>query len=270
MSARKEAARAIHQVDGESAERRNNTTLHPLAFFGVTILFLLCTASFGKYELTGLCGMLLFLIPTAILRDISLTRALGRLKYMMALLLAVGIPNLFFDRTPFLQIGALTVSGGMVSLTTLFLKGVFMLWASYFMVVSIGMKGVCHALRALRVPGIFLTVLTLMYRYCIVLMNEVERMWISYHMRAPGQKGIHIRFWGAFLGLLLMRSIDRAERIYAGMQLRGYCPEEGMPAEELPYHRVDSILYVVFWASVFYVLRSLPIFSLVGGWVTGW
>ena len=44
----------------------------------------------------------------------------------------------------------------------------------------------------------------------------------AYHLRSPGQKGIHISAWGSFLGQLLLRSMDRAEELYNSMLLRGY------------------------------------------------
>ena len=47
----------------------------------------------------------------------------------------------------------------------------------------------------------------------------------AYHLRAPGQKGIHISAWGSFLGQLLLRSMDRAEALYESMELRGFYGE---------------------------------------------
>ncbi|MBR1846023.1 MAG: cobalt ECF transporter T component CbiQ, partial [Oscillospiraceae bacterium] len=55
-----------------------------------------------------------------------------------------------------------------------------------------------------------------------VLTEELAVMTDAYHLRAPGQRGIHRSAWGSFLGQLLLRSMDRAEELYASMRLRGY------------------------------------------------
>ena len=47
-------------------------------------------------------------------------------------------------------------------------------------------------------------------------------MTTAYRLRAPGQKGIRWNAWGSFLGQLLLRSMDRAEELYASMRLRGF------------------------------------------------
>lgn len=264
MDKMNEAIRALHEVDLESAVRRKNTGLHPLSIFLVTVGFLVVTASFGKYEIEGLSSMILFLLVTGILCDISFVKGFRRLKYIFLLLLIMGIANPILDRQIVFTMGKLPISGGMVSMATLWIKGVFMVYAAYFMVVRIGMEGLCQALRTLHMPAIFITLITLTYRYIIVLLREIERMWTAYHMRAPGQKGVHVSAWGPFLGLLLFRSMDRANQIYDSMQLRGYREEIGIPVEETKHSLVESILYILFWGVVFWLLRSVPVFSVIG------
>ena len=52
--------------------------------------------------------------------------------------------------------------------------------------------------------------------------EELSVMTDAYHLRAPGQKGIHVSAWGSFLGQLLLRTMDRAQELYSSMLLRGY------------------------------------------------
>jgi cobalt/nickel transport system permease protein len=47
-------------------------------------------------------------------------------------------------------------------------------------------------------------------------------MYIAYALRGGNRKGIEMRHMGAFLGQLLIRGFDRAERIYRAMKCRGY------------------------------------------------
>ena len=91
--------------------------------------------------------------------------------------------------------------------------------------VTTRMEDLCYALQKLHVPGTFVTVLMLTYRYIIVLLKEMERMTDAYTLRAPGQKGLHYKVWGTMVGQLLLRSMDRAQTVYDSMRLRGYCGE---------------------------------------------
>jgi cobalt/nickel transport system permease protein len=147
---------------------------------------------------------------------------------MLPLVLAVGLFNPFFDREIVLTLGSLPVSGGVISMLTLMLKGVLALTASFLLMATTGIDGLCAALRQLHVPGVLVTLLLLTYRYVGVMTEEVGVMTTAYHLRAPGQKGIHHSAWGSFLGQLLLRSMDRAGELYSSMLLRGF-------RDEFPY-----------------------------------
>lgn len=78
-------------------------------------------------------------------------------------------------------------------------------------------------LRDLRVPKIFIKLLSFMYRYLFVLEDEFERMQRSFRSRSVGQKKkwLQIRSFGNLLGVLFIRAFERAERIYLAMCARG-------------------------------------------------
>ena len=85
----------------------------------------------------------------------------------------------------------------------------------------------------------------------------------AYHLRSPGQKGIHISAWGSFLGQLLLRSMDRAEELYNSMLLRGY-------HEHFHYAPVKKCtwadgLVTLGCIAVFVLLRIWNVAELVGG-----
>ena len=49
----------------------------------------------------------------------------------------------------------------------------------------------------------------------------------AYRLRARQSKGLEMRHMGSFIGHLLIRSADRAERVYAAMKCRGYPNRQG-------------------------------------------
>jgi len=264
MNRLQRAIAALHEADGEAVGRSSGSRIGPTARLIVCLGFLAVTMSFEKYNLSGLLSMSLYLIITGILEDISLRKGFSRLKYVFAVIFLLGIANLFYDRSVIMKIGSLSLTGGMLSMATLFFKGVFAVYGAYFLLLTVGIDRLCMTLRRLGVPKLMVTVLLLTYRYLIVLLKETERMMQAYELRSFGRRGIHIRAWGSFPGLLLLRSMDRASQVYDSMLLRGF---DGEFAWEMPEERAGrgiGILYAAGWLGLFGILRVLPVFRLTG------
>jgi cobalt/nickel transport system permease protein len=81
---------------------------------------------------------------------------------------------------------------------------------------------ICAQLAALRVPKILCLQLAMTYRYTGLLLREAASMTLAYFLRAPRRRGIHINDMGSFLGQLILRSFDRAGRVYQAMRCRGF------------------------------------------------
>lgn len=266
MDGLQKAINGLHEIDQEAERRRESSAIHPLARLFITLWYMILVVSFHKYDLAGLAAMMLYPLILALTADISLRRAFGRIKYILLPLLFVGIANPFLDRAALFTLGTFSVSGGMVSLLTICLKGLFTVCATYLLVMEVGISGICCALRTARVPTRFVTVLLLIYRYLSVFLKEIQRMMQAYRLRAPGQKGIHVKPWGPFVGLLLLRSIDRATEVYHSMLLRGYDGsfryEQSLARRRIS--RGGSIAYVLVWMSALLFLRLVPVFTLAG------
>ncbi len=215
----------LREMDELAAMTSPVHVLHPMAKLMITIAYIVVTVSFGKYQLSGIMPMVLYPVFVFQLSGISVRSCFYKLRVVLPLVCAVGLFNPMFDRAPLLYVGSTAVSGGVISMITLMLKGVFCLMASFCLAATTSMDAVCAALRKLRVPNMLVTLLLLTYRYVSVMLEEVSVMTTAYKLRAPGQKGIHRSAWGSFLGQLLLRSMDRAEELYSAMLLRGFCGE---------------------------------------------
>lgn len=89
------------------------------------------------------------------------------------------------------------------------------------------------ALKALPVPGGLKQSLLLSGQYLEILLAEVQRMQRAAQLRGLSGPAGWLRYASAaMIGSLYLRSLERAERVYAAMVVRGY-------TGELP---VDSIL----------------------------
>ena len=239
--------------------------LHPAAKLIAAIAFILVTLSFDKYDLSGLAPMVLWLVLLFQASGIEVRTCFYKLRIVLPLVMAVGLFNPFFDKTVVLRLGGLAVTGGVISMLTLMLKGVFCLMSSFLLMATTPIDNLCAALRQLHVPKMLVTLLLLTYRYVGVLTEELSVMTEAYHLRAPGQKGIHISAWGSFLGQLLLRSMDRAQELYSSMLLRGY-HQHFHYADIRPFRRRDA-LYMAVCGVVLWLLRTVKIAELLGGMI---
>lgn len=256
------ALRDFRDMDELSSRSSIIHRLNPLAKFIITVYYIMMVVSCDKYDFNRLAIMVLYPVFMFGLSDSSFATFVRKLKYVLPLVVAVGIINPFLDHTEVLRIGQFTVTGGLVSMITLMLKGVFSLMASYILVATTEFDVLMAALRKIHVPGIIVTLMLLTYRYIAIMMEEVSVMTMAYKLRAPGQKGIHYSAWGSFLGQLLLRSMDRAEEIYSAMALRGF-DGNFIYAHVDKMHFRDLVYITVSIASV-YILRMYDIASWLG------
>jgi cobalt/nickel transport system permease protein len=86
-------------------------------------------------------------------------------------------------------------------------------------------------LEQLGMPRILISILAFMYRYMFVLVDELTKM-----RRAKLARTFYPSLWGEarlmgnFIGILLVRAFERAERVYAAMCARGW--QSGVPRKD--------------------------------------
>ncbi|MHB8740143.1 MAG: cobalt ECF transporter T component CbiQ [Coriobacteriia bacterium] len=79
------------------------------------------------------------------------------------------------------------------------------------------------ALRQLKVPDVFVMLLSFVTRYVTVLGEQLRSLRIAMISRAPHLRGrALLRSLGSIAGNLFVRSYERGERIHAAMVSRGY------------------------------------------------
>jgi cobalt/nickel transport system permease protein len=85
------------------------------------------------------------------------------------------------------------------------------------------------SLSDLHVPAVLVTVISLMWRYLALFVDDSQKMVAARELRSvPARRGKAGRFAqniksaGSILGSLFIRAYDQSERIYQAMQLRGF------------------------------------------------
>lgn len=252
----------IHHIDMLANRDNWINRIHPLVKLIVTFLYIGIILSIHKYNLVGLIIMGIYPIIIFALGELSFLECLKKLRIVLPFLCMVGIFNPFFDKVPLFTIGNITVTTGVISMLTLLLKGIYSVLASYLLITTTTIEKICHALRLLHVPEILVTQILLTYRYISVLLNEANRMILAYSLRAPGQKGVHIKVFPSLAGQLLLKSMDRASLVYESMMLRGYKGafyySHSTPCKGNDYG------YLVAWIIIFAALKFIPKILLKG------
>lgn len=228
--------------------------LHPLGKLLVCVVYIFVVASFDKYDLSGIILMAVFPVFGFVAGELSFKEGLYRMRLILPLVLFVGIFNPFFNREVlFLIPGILVpVTGGVVSILTLMLKGFYCVLSAYILIVTTSIEEICYALRLLHVPKIIVMVILLIDRYFGLMGNEADRIATAYMLRAPSQKGIHYKAWGTLVGQWLLRSMDRAGNVYESMMLRGF---KGDFSFKRRGAKSTDMIYPIFWICAFVLIR---------------
>ncbi len=235
--------------------------LHPLGKLLVCVIYVFTVASIDKYDMQRLILMAVFPAFCFIVGELSIKEGLYRMRLILPLVVFVGIFNPFFDRTPLMTIGAtaanpagITVTGGMVSMLTLMLKGLLTVLTAYVLIALTSIEELCYALRVIHVPKVIVIVILLIYRYFGLMGNEANRITTAYHLRAPSQKGIHYKAWGTLVGQWLLRSMDRAGVVYESMTLRGFNGDFRVKKRVVG---PADFFFPVIWTAIFIVIRFI-------------
>ncbi|MFH0768009.1 MAG: cobalt ECF transporter T component CbiQ [Chloroflexota bacterium] len=116
-----------------------------------------------------------------------------------------------------------------------------------------------HGLEQLHLPRVMVMILSFMYRYLFVLVDETMRMKQARDSRNFGGKRLwQIRTVGNMIGTLFIRSYERGERIYAAMVARGF-DGQSRSLYHLKFNKAD----VYFGVSLGIALISTSVVSLL-------
>ena len=241
--------------------------LHPTTKLLTTLLFLLTIASFNKYELSALLPLCLYPIGLCALGGIPPAVIAKRLVLAAPVVLMLGLFNPFFDQSVYILPGEFAISKGWISFGVIACKLLFSVSASLLLIATTGLQPLCAALRTLGCPKALVVQLLFLYRYLHLLLEESSRILLAYRMRSFQGNAIAMHAWGSLLGQWLLRSMERAERIYQAMRCRGFNGE--MPANLLPSWRNLDTGYFLAWSAFFLLCRQFNLPLILGSLVTG-
>jgi len=118
---------------------------------------------------------------------------------------------------------------GIVAFITILVKAWLSVLTATVLVSTTPFSDLVAALRTLRIPRVIVSVVSFMYRYVFVIVEEALRLHRAREARsanptrsAGGSLLWRSRVLGGMIGSLFLRSYERSERIYAAMLSRGF------------------------------------------------
>ena len=126
------------------------------------------------------------------------------------------------------------------------LKTNAILLALLAMLATNPVNDIFHALAHLRVPAKLVTMFLLFYRYLHVMRHEYLRLRQAMLVRCfqPGSNLRTYRTYAQLTGVLLVRSLDRSERVYHAMLCRGFSGTFWL-LDHFAWRRADTVFCVI-------------------------
>lgn len=232
--------------------------LHPVTKVLTTVIFIVVTLSFNKYEISGMVPLIFYPVIISSIGEIPLKVLIKKTITPMPLIIGIGIFNPLFYKEPMVIIQGVFISAGWISFLSIVIRGVLSIMAAQLLIGTTGISKIGSALRMLKVPKVFVLQIMLTYRYITLFVEEVSRTIRAYTIRSYNSKGIKLSEGGSLIGGLLLRTIDRAERVYHSMCCRGFSGEYNDGA--IYKIKKRDIIYVISMSLIFFTIRfyNLP------------
>jgi cobalt/nickel transport system permease protein len=236
--------------------------LDPRSKIIVTFVFVLSVVSFNRFEIVSLIPYVLYLMFMMGVGRLPVRFFLKRLLVLAPFVIFIGIFNPLFDKRVMVRIGSFGITGGWISFTAILIRYCLTVSAALILIACTGFNALCYGLESMMVPRIFVVQLLLLYRYIFVLTDEVSRMARARSLRTLKGGSIHIKLFVSLVGALLVRTMERAQRIYSAMRARGFDGTIRLTGS-LKF-RTQDVLFISFWVALFALFRLVNVPLLLG------
>jgi cobalt/nickel transport system permease protein len=232
-----------------------------------TFGFILIVMSYSRYEVAALMPLFLYPVILTVMGRLPVKYLFRKVAIAAPFALFVGIFNPWLDRHVEAMVGTYPVTGGWLSFVSILFRFILTAGAAIILVACTGIHRLCEGAAGIGVPRVFVVQLMFLCRYFFVIGDEGIRMARGVRMRAIGTPALGVRMYGILVGQLLIRAMDRAQRIYRTMVARGF---------EGEIHVLQPVRwgwretgFVMGWLVYFLSVRFCNLSGLLGRWITG-
>lgn len=246
-----------------------DTALHrldPRAKLLATLAFLAAVVSFDRYQISALVPFFLYPVFLIAAGGLPAGYLLRKVLLVSPFAVLVGALNPVLDGHVMLRLGPLAVSGGWVSFASILLRFLLTALSALALLALTGMNGVCESLSRFGLPRPFVVQLLFLNRYLLTLSGEAASMSRARALRGGGGK-MRLAVFVQIAGHLLLRTLDRAERVYRAMLCRGFSGR--VRAARFPGAGRGEFVFVAGWTAFFVLFRLVNVPLLLGRLLTG-
>jgi cobalt/nickel transport system permease protein len=236
--------------------------LDPRVKILVTFAFVVSVVSFQRYTLAALFPYIFYPLFMMGAGRLPPRLFLKRILVLSPFVILIGVFNPLFDREELTRLGNLSFTGGWVSFMAILVRYCLTVSAALVLIACTGFNSLCHGLERMGAPRVFVVQLLLLYRYLFVLTDEASRMARARALRSFGRGPMKLRVFIPLAGALLIRTMDRAQRIYGAMIARGFNGTIRLHGR-LRIGGPD-ILFSVLWIGAFAVFRLVNAPAVLG------
>jgi len=248
---------ALRDLDALSAREAPLARLDPRAPLLVTLLVSLLAASFPRGEVLALLPFLAWPASLAGLAAVPVRPILRALLVPLPFVLLAALPALVVEP------GA----EGQAIAASVLLRFLLTATSALLLAAVWGLPALAWAMERLGAPAVLVTQLLVLWRYLFVLGEEGLRMDRARSMRSFGPRGRELALAGPFLGTLLLRSQERAERIDRALRARAFTGR--FPALREWRFGPGAAAVLLGWAAALALFRLVNVPAALGRLILG-
>ena len=235
--------------------------LDPRTKFIITLVFILAVISTPPIRWQVFALYLFFMAALLLLSKLPIFYVLKRSLVVMPFVLMIAI------FIPFIKEGEVAGSyniwlwqvsvtyTGLQVLWNVLIKAWLSIFSLIWLTSTTKLPNLLKGLEQLGMPRVMVMILSFMYRYIFVVVDEVMRMRQARDSRDFGGKRLwQLRTIGNMIGTLFIRSYERGERVYAAMLARGF-DGHSRTLDRLNFSQADAYFGISF--SLVLILTSV-------------
>ena len=214
--------------------------------FLLFIIFVVTTAPTDYYQFLSYSAIILTVV---FLSKVPFSYILKRTLVIIpfVLLIAVFVPFVNKDQN------------GWVIFWNVVIKSTLAVFATIMLSSTTKFHKLLKGFELLKFPKILIMILSFMYRYIFILVDEAQRMERARNSRYFGGEYLRqVKIICNIIGLLFIRAYERGERVYQSMSARGF---DGniITINKLKYTITDIYFYIIFIG----IIMIIKIWSLI-------
>ena len=250
---------------------KGNSFLHrldPRIKIITTLCFIITVVSFNRYTLLAFIPFFIYPLVLISIGRLPLGYLLKKVLLVSPFAILIGIFNPLIDREIVVHIANIGISSGWISFISIILRFILTVTAALLLIALTGFTAICEALPKIGIPRFFAVQLLFFYRYLFVLIDEAQRMERAMSVRSFHRGSIRYSGFVSLTGHLLLRTLDRAERIYRAMCSRGF--DGRLRIIDSAKIGSKDFSFAAIWIFLFVVLRIYNVPLKLGEFVTGY